>query len=223
MEARGEPQHRTQVHPRKAGLPGHACDSTRRPVSNRGRTVVGAAAARSHSSLLQESSFRPRFGRAQEGNDAGPTRMEKSDYREHQGVDIVLQGNLRLGLPWDRGAAQSAENHCQQHRARGSSSKRLPSGMVGILPDLHGGEHSPTSQVGCPHPATAAGDPRAAEEATPTSLPALAATRCEPAWSHAGRILPTWSVVSGQHLRDDRGLPERLVPRASRVTGVHAG
>lgn len=79
MEARGEPQHRTQVNPRKAGLPGQACDSTRRPVSNRGRTVVGAAAARSHSSLLQESSFRPRFGRAQEGNDAGSTRREKSD------------------------------------------------------------------------------------------------------------------------------------------------
>ena len=79
MEARGEPQHRTQVNPRKASLPGQACVSTRRPVSNRGRTVLGAAATGSHSSLLQEISFRPRFGRAQEGNDAGSTRMEKSD------------------------------------------------------------------------------------------------------------------------------------------------
>ena len=45
MEARGEAQHRTQVNPRKAGLSGQACLSTRRPVSNRGRTVMGAAAA----------------------------------------------------------------------------------------------------------------------------------------------------------------------------------
>jgi len=59
MEARGEPQHRTQVNPRKAGLPGQACTSTRRPISNRGRTVVGAAAAGSHSSLPQEISSGP--------------------------------------------------------------------------------------------------------------------------------------------------------------------
>ena len=59
MDARGEPQHRTQVNPRKAGLPGQACVSTRRPVSNRGRTVLGAAAAGSHSSLPQEISSGP--------------------------------------------------------------------------------------------------------------------------------------------------------------------
>lgn len=79
MEARGEPQHRTQVNPRKAGLPGQACLPTRRPVSNRGRTVVGAAAAGSHSSLPQEISPDPSFGRAQEGNDAGLMSGEKSD------------------------------------------------------------------------------------------------------------------------------------------------
>jgi hypothetical protein len=45
MEARGLPQHRTQVKPRKAGLSGPACRSTRRPISNRGRTVVGTEAA----------------------------------------------------------------------------------------------------------------------------------------------------------------------------------
>ena len=59
MEARGEPQHRTQVNPRKAGLPGQACASTRRPVSNRGRAVLGAAAAGSHSFLPQEISVGP--------------------------------------------------------------------------------------------------------------------------------------------------------------------
>ena len=59
MEARGEPQHRTQVNPRKAGLPGQACVSTRRPISNRGRKVLGAAAAGSHSSLPQEISVGP--------------------------------------------------------------------------------------------------------------------------------------------------------------------
>ena len=59
MEARGEPQHRTKVNPRKAGLPGQACVSTQRPVSNRGRTVLGAAATGSHSSLLQEISSGP--------------------------------------------------------------------------------------------------------------------------------------------------------------------
>ena len=58
MEARGVPQHRTKVNPRKAGLAGQACLPTRRPISNRVRTVVGAAAG-SHSSLPQEISFGP--------------------------------------------------------------------------------------------------------------------------------------------------------------------
>ena len=43
MEARGEPQHRTKVNIRKAGLPGQACLPTQRPISNRGRTVVEVA------------------------------------------------------------------------------------------------------------------------------------------------------------------------------------
>ena len=79
MEARGEPQHRTKVNPRKAGLSGQACTLTQRPVSNRGRTVVGAAAAGSHSSLPQEISCGPQDGRAREGNDADSMPEEKSD------------------------------------------------------------------------------------------------------------------------------------------------
>ena len=59
VEARGESESRMQVNPRKAGLSGQACRSTRRPISNRGRTVVGAAATRSHSSLPQEISSGP--------------------------------------------------------------------------------------------------------------------------------------------------------------------
>jgi len=80
MEARGEPQHRTQVKPRKAGLSGRACPTTRRPISNRGRTVLGTEAAGSGSSLPQEISPSPLSGRAQEGNDAGPMPGEKSDH-----------------------------------------------------------------------------------------------------------------------------------------------
>jgi hypothetical protein len=59
MEARGEPQHRTQVNPRKAGLSGQACVSTRRPISNSWQEGVGAAAAGSHSSLPQKISLGP--------------------------------------------------------------------------------------------------------------------------------------------------------------------
>jgi hypothetical protein len=80
MEARGIPQHRTQVKPRKAGLCGRTCGSTRRPISNRHRTVVGTAAAGSCSSLLQEISPGPHGGNAPEGNDAGVTPGEKSDH-----------------------------------------------------------------------------------------------------------------------------------------------
>ena len=80
MEARGLPQHRTQVKPRKAGLSGQACLATRRPISNRGRTVLGTEAAGSCPSLPQEISSGPPCGRAQEGNDAGPTPGEKSDH-----------------------------------------------------------------------------------------------------------------------------------------------
>jgi hypothetical protein len=79
MEARGEPQHRTQVKPRKAGLSGQACLATRHPISNRGRTVVGTEAAGNCSSLPQEISPGPPCGRAQEGNDAGSMPGEKSD------------------------------------------------------------------------------------------------------------------------------------------------
>jgi len=80
MEARGLPQHRTQVTPRKAGLSGQACFATRRPISNRGRTVLGTEAAGSCSSLPQEISPGPLCGRAQGGNDAGSMPGEKSDH-----------------------------------------------------------------------------------------------------------------------------------------------
>ena len=79
MEARGEPQHRTQVNPRKAGLPGQACVPTRRPVSNRGRTVLGAAAAGSHSSLPQEISSGPVTVEPKKTFDADSMPREKSD------------------------------------------------------------------------------------------------------------------------------------------------
>ena len=80
MEARGLPQHRTQVKPRKAGLFGQARRPARRPISNRGRTVVGTEAAGSCSSLPQEISPGPLCGRAQGGNDAGSKPGEKSDH-----------------------------------------------------------------------------------------------------------------------------------------------
>lgn len=79
MEARGDSQLRTQVNPRKAGLPGQACRSTRRPVSNRGRLVLGAVAARSHSSLLQEISSGPATVGPKKAFDEGPMPEEKSD------------------------------------------------------------------------------------------------------------------------------------------------
>jgi hypothetical protein len=80
MEARGLPQHRTQVKPRKAGLSGLACRSTRRPISNRDRTVVGTEAAGSCLSLPQEISPSPLSGSAQGGNDAGTMLGERSDH-----------------------------------------------------------------------------------------------------------------------------------------------
>ena len=91
MEARGEPQHRTQVKPRKAGLSGQACSATRRPISNRGRTVLGTEAAGSCSSLPQEISPGPPCGRAQGGNDAGSMPGEKSDH------PIIARKPVKIG------------------------------------------------------------------------------------------------------------------------------
>jgi len=79
MEARGESQHRAQVNPRKAGLPGQACRFSRRPVSNRGRLVVGAAAARSYPCLPQEISLGPETVEPKEVFNAGSMPEEKSD------------------------------------------------------------------------------------------------------------------------------------------------
>jgi hypothetical protein len=79
MEARGESQSRTKVNPRKAGLSGRACFPTQRPISNRGRTVVGAATARSHSSLPQEISSGPATVEPEEATTKVSMPEEKSD------------------------------------------------------------------------------------------------------------------------------------------------
>jgi hypothetical protein len=91
MEARGLPQHRTQVKPRKAGLSGLACRSMGRPISNRGRTVVGTEAAGSYLSLPQENSLGPLSGNAQGGNDAGVMPGEMSDH------PIVVRKPVKAG------------------------------------------------------------------------------------------------------------------------------
>jgi RNA-directed DNA polymerase len=51
----------------------------------------------------------------------------------------------------------------------------FPSWLVGVLPNLHGGERLSARRVGCSHPATAAGHPCSAEETATPSLPAPAA------------------------------------------------
>ena len=79
MEARGEPQHRTQVNPRKAGLPGQACLSTRRPVSNSWQEGVGGGGDGKSFILTPRDLLWSGDGRAQEGNDAGSMLEEKSD------------------------------------------------------------------------------------------------------------------------------------------------
>ena len=40
MEAEEEPQHRAKAKPRKAGMSGQACSSTRRPISSRGHDGI---------------------------------------------------------------------------------------------------------------------------------------------------------------------------------------
>jgi len=47
-----------------------------------------------------------------------PLSTRASGFREFPA--IACRANLRLGIPWDRGAAPSAENRRPQHRARGS-------------------------------------------------------------------------------------------------------
>ena len=71
-----KPEHRTEVKPRKAGRPGQASAIPRRPTSSRGRTVVGTVRREDvHTLPLEDSEVRA-SGRAQEGNDAGPTPKE---------------------------------------------------------------------------------------------------------------------------------------------------
>ena len=60
MEAEEEPQHRAKAKPRKAGMSGQACSSTRRPISSRDMTVLRTGAAGSHSSLPREIFSGPR-------------------------------------------------------------------------------------------------------------------------------------------------------------------
>jgi hypothetical protein len=79
MEARGDSQSRTQVNPRKAGLPGQACRSTRRPVSNPWQAGIGGGGGEKSFTLPPRDLLRSGDGRAQEGNDAGSIPEEKSD------------------------------------------------------------------------------------------------------------------------------------------------
>ncbi len=59
VEANCKLQHRMKMNSRKAGRPGSACPRTLRPISSRGRQVVGAAAAGSLGLLPRESSSGP--------------------------------------------------------------------------------------------------------------------------------------------------------------------
>jgi len=91
MEARGEPQHRTQVN-LQAGWSGQGkCareHDARYPTV--ARPVVEAGAAGHCSSLPQEiSTGPPRGGRGCEGNDAHPMPVEKSDHL----VVVMKPGN----------------------------------------------------------------------------------------------------------------------------------
>ncbi len=79
MEARGEPQHRTQVNPRKAGLSGQACSSTRRPISNPRQDGSGGGGGGKLFILTPRDLLWSGDGRAREGNDSGSMPEEKSD------------------------------------------------------------------------------------------------------------------------------------------------
>ena len=82
MEARGEPQHRTQVNP-SAGWPGQGEYARKYDVQypTVAGAVVGAGAAGHCSSLPQEISTGPPWGgRGLEGNNELPMPVEKSDH-----------------------------------------------------------------------------------------------------------------------------------------------
>jgi len=67
------------VNPRKAGLPGQACLSTRRPVSNSWQDGNGGGGDGKSFILTPRDLLWSGDGRAQEGNDAGSMPEEKSD------------------------------------------------------------------------------------------------------------------------------------------------
>ena len=78
MEAEEEPQHRAKAKPRKAGMSGQACSSTRRPISSRDMTVLRTGAAGSHSSFRE--TFRVHgSGSVEGGNDNDAIPGKKSD------------------------------------------------------------------------------------------------------------------------------------------------
>ena len=91
MEARGVPQHRTQVNP-SAGRSGRgkcAWQHDARFPTVAG-TVLGAEAAGHCSSLPQEISTGPSpSGRVRGGNDARPKPVEKSDHP----IQVMKPGN----------------------------------------------------------------------------------------------------------------------------------
>jgi hypothetical protein len=87
MEAGSEPRRRTKVKSRKAGLGWVSVLGNATPVSSRGRTVLGTAAAGSCSSLPWEISPSPRCGR--EPGNRHSMLGEKSDHP----IRVVRPGN----------------------------------------------------------------------------------------------------------------------------------
>ena len=75
-----EPQHRTQVKPREAGLSGLACYATRRPISSRGRTVQRTVRRDILRSYPGRSPRVRGSGREEGGNDNFPMPVERSDH-----------------------------------------------------------------------------------------------------------------------------------------------
>jgi hypothetical protein len=79
MEAEGEPQHRTRVNPRKAGLTWESVLGNATPnIQSRQDGIEGGSGGTSFV-LTQGDLRRSGNGRTEEGNDDGPMPAEKSD------------------------------------------------------------------------------------------------------------------------------------------------